>query len=94
MIDEIITGLDLELCADAQVGTIYKRGISGGQQRRVCIGYELLAEPELLMLDEPTSGLVLYNACHMYLPGLAICTYRDFSHPSSMSPYKWMLYLG
>lgn len=49
--------LDLEACADVWVGDTSIKGISGGQQRRVGIGIELITRPGILFLDEPTSGL-------------------------------------
>jgi len=57
VVDQIIRRLGLSQCADQQIGGWLKRGISGGERKRVSIGYELITEPSLLMLDEPTSGL-------------------------------------
>jgi ABC-type multidrug transport system ATPase subunit len=48
--------LQLGPVANSVVGNVDKRGISGGQRKRVNIGYELVAAPALLFADEPTSG--------------------------------------
>ena len=49
---ELITMLELEVCADRKAGTY-----SGGQKRRLDIGLGLVHDPQLLFLDEPTTGL-------------------------------------
>lgn len=43
--------------ADIIIGNEERRGISGGQKKRVNVGMELVAEPRILFLDEPTTGL-------------------------------------
>lgn len=53
---EIMTQLGLLDVADTIIGSSIKRGISGGERRRLSIGLELVAAPAILIADEPTSG--------------------------------------
>ncbi|EFN56469.1 hypothetical protein CHLNCDRAFT_22567, partial [Chlorella variabilis] len=56
-VERAIAVLQLEDVRDCRVGNEEKRGISGGQRKRVNVGLELVADPLLMFLDEPTSGL-------------------------------------
>ncbi|HZZ80396.1 MAG TPA: FHA domain-containing protein [Gemmataceae bacterium] len=56
-IAEVIRQLGLEGTEDVLIGSPERRGISGGQRKRVNLAMELITDPLLLFLDEPTSGL-------------------------------------
>ncbi|MED6209485.1 ABC transporter G member 28 [Stylosanthes scabra] len=57
VLERVIEFLGLQSVRNSLVGTVEKRGISGGQRKRVNVGLEMVMEPSLLILDEPTSGL-------------------------------------
>ncbi|KZT74033.1 hypothetical protein DAEQUDRAFT_720885 [Daedalea quercina L-15889] len=56
-VDALIAQLGLAHVRGTRIGDGERRGISGGEMRRVSIGLELVARPDVLILDEPTSGL-------------------------------------
>lgn len=56
-VDRVIDMLDMQRFADAVIG-VPGEGLNVEQRKRLTIGVELAARPELLLfLDEPTSGL-------------------------------------
>ena len=56
-VDELLTAFGLQSQANILVGTPIRKGISGGQKRRLSIASQLITAPKILFLDEPTSGL-------------------------------------
>merc|ERR1719331_2622492 len=58
-VESILKVLGISHCKGTIVGgfRIGRRGISGGEKKRVAIGQELLYNPSVVLLDEPTSGL-------------------------------------
>jgi ABC-type multidrug transport system ATPase subunit len=65
IVENLITDLGLDKCADVMIGGALIKGISGGQRKRTSVGVELITDPSLLFLDEPTSGLDSYSAFNM-----------------------------
>lgn len=57
----VVDDLNLEPACNTFVGGKFRKGISGGEKRRLSLGAELLANPRILFLDEPTSGLDSYT---------------------------------
>lgn len=84
----VVRALGLDKCQDTIIGGFFRRGVSGGERKRVSIGVELLINPVILLLDEPTSGLDSTTAMHLIqtlrqlaLGGRAIAT--TIHQPSS-----------
>jgi len=50
--DDVLSAVGMAAAADSWYETL-----SGGQQRRVCVGIALVNDPDLLFLDEPTTGI-------------------------------------
>ncbi|CAM0149828.1 unnamed protein product [Urochloa decumbens] len=80
IVERAIDSLGLQTIRNSLVGTVEKRGISGGQRKRVNVGIEMVIKPSLLILDEPTSGLdssssqlLLKALCREALEGTNIC---------------------
>jgi ABC-type multidrug transport system ATPase subunit len=74
--DETLASLGLARVADSRVGDIRRRGVSGGERKRVSIGVELMALPSILFLDEPTSGLDASSAL-LVMKGLKHLVEKD-----------------
>lgn len=57
-VDRVLAELGIEHIRHSRIGDAMRRGISGGQRKRVNLGQELLTRStRVLFLDEPTSGL-------------------------------------
>lgn len=50
-VEVLLSKLCLSTCANTQIGSYLKRGISGGQAKRLNIGIALITDPRVLFLD-------------------------------------------
>ncbi|KAF1851047.1 ATP-binding cassette transporter-like protein [Cucurbitaria berberidis CBS 394.84] len=56
-IEGLLSAFGLRDQANTLVGTPIRKGVSGGQKRRLSVASQLITSPKILFLDEPTSGL-------------------------------------
>lgn len=56
-IEALLDAFGLGEQRDTLIGTPLRKGISGGQKRRVGVASQLITSPKIMFLDEPTSGL-------------------------------------
>lgn len=57
LVNHALEMLGIKFICNSVVGNIDKKGISGGQRRRVSVAMEMMKEADMFLLDEPTSGL-------------------------------------
>jgi ABC-type multidrug transport system ATPase subunit len=69
IVDLTIEELGLKDAADTVIGGFggLRKGISGGERRRVTIASILVSLPSIIILDEPTSGLDAFSAYQLLL---------------------------
>uniref|UniRef100_A0A1I7URI7 ABC transporter domain-containing protein n=1 Tax=Caenorhabditis tropicalis TaxID=1561998 RepID=A0A1I7URI7_9PELO len=58
----VMRDLGLDQIASSIIGTRTRKGISGGEKKRLAFASEILTSPPILICDEPTSGLDAYMA--------------------------------
>lgn len=56
-VDDLLKSFGLTDQTHNLIGTPLRKGISGGQKRRVSVAAQIITEPKIMFLDEPTSGL-------------------------------------
>jgi ABC-type multidrug transport system ATPase subunit/ABC-type multidrug transport system permease subunit len=70
IVESIIAELGLKKVSNSLIGYVgedaansgLRRGLSGGERKRLSIGLQLVSNPSLLFLDEPTTGLDSFAA--------------------------------
>ncbi|KAK5968397.1 ABC transporter ATP-binding protein/permease wht-3, partial [Trichostrongylus colubriformis] len=65
-VNVVLAQLGLTKCQNNRIGVVgVRKGISGGEARRLTFACELLSNPPILFCDEPTTGLDSFMAEHV-----------------------------
>eukprot|EP00798_Chlamydomonas_sp_ICE-L_P004549 gene4549-14728_t len=101
IVNDVLNMMQIMHIEHFRVGNVEKRGISGGQRKRVSIGLELVTCPSCLFLDEPTSGLdstassdILKSLADMAALGMNILAVIHQPRFSSYMLFDQVLLLG
>lgn len=72
---QVIKGLGLSKVGDNVIGTVLKRGLSGGEKRRTTVGQELVVKQAMAFLGESVIGpsSVRVNCRPTHMPPLLHC---------------------
>ncbi|KND02196.1 uncharacterized protein SPPG_02683 [Spizellomyces punctatus DAOM BR117] len=73
LVEDVILELGLKECADTIVGDEWRKGISGGEKRRVSVGVQLLLNPSIIFMDEPTTGLDAFTSHSLIETLVSLC---------------------
>ena len=79
-----------QTCSDScdrvlHAGGHKRKGVSGGERKRVSIGHEMLINPSVLMLDGAPLSRRSYLACACHNPGPGICVTWDVAGVPSVT---------
>lgn len=60
-IETLLETLNIKHIAKSKIGSPLKRGISGGERKRLSIAAEMVTMPSLLFIDEPVKKKILFS---------------------------------